>query len=56
MYISRISHGVCPQASWGIHGPVAGFTVNDARRLHDRCVNKTIGDGRTTSVTVGRPP
>ena len=54
IYISRISHG----ASRGIHGPVTRFTdasVNNARRLHDRCVNKIIGDGRTTSVTVVRP-
>ena len=34
------------QASWGSHGPVTRFTyapVNDARRLHDRCVNKIVG-------------
>ena len=57
IYISRISHGAYPQASWGIHRPVTRFTdasVNDARRLHDRCVNKIIGDGRTTSVTVAK--
>ena len=55
---SRISHGAYPQASWGIQGTVTRFTdasVNDARRLHDRCVNKIIGDGRATSVTAVGP-
>ena len=31
-------------------------SVNNARRLHLWCVNKIVGDGRTSSVTVVRPP
>ena len=53
-----------PQESWGIHGLVTPFTdasVNDARRLHDRCKKQIyrgqphdFGDCCTTSVNAIR--